>query len=95
MVEAAVLLVKATGLRGNLQQQISHVRVTALKDNRILKVVPATDKSDGVAEVKWKKGCASFKASKVLIKAGFPVDTRYKKRHKVHLLERLRKVPPW
>lgn len=93
LVEAARLLVEATELRGHLNEQLTHVHVTALRAKRCLVVAPSSEQNLRAVEVTWKKGVASFNASKVLVEAGFPVDTGYRKRYKVHLLQTSKKGP--
>jgi hypothetical protein len=85
--------VKATELKGQLDQQLPWVRVTALKAKRYLLVRPTTAADLRKKKVTWREGKAYFVASDVLIDAGFPVETGYKKRYEVHLIQSAKKGP--
>lgn len=93
LAEAARLLVQATELKGELNQQLPWVRVTALKAKRCLLIRPTTSTDIRKEKVTWRQGRAHFLASDVLIEAGFPVETGYKKRYEVHLIQTSKKGP--
>lgn len=93
LVEASGLLVEATELQGKLDEQLAWVHVTALRRKRCLMVRPTTSANVKKRPVTWRRGHAHFVASDVLIDAGFPVDTGYKKRYEVHLLKKTPKGP--
>lgn len=93
LAEAARLLVKTTELKGELQEELPHVNVTALRKKRCLVVAPTTAEDLQERGVTWKEGRASFNVSKILTRAGFPVETRYRKRFKVHLVQNSKKGP--
>lgn len=91
--EAALLLVKATELKGKLEKELPWVRVSFLEEKRCLLVRPTTSADLRKKKVTWRRGHAFFVASDVLIDAGFPVETGYKKRYEVHLLKKTSKGP--
>jgi hypothetical protein len=93
LVEASRLLVKATELTGQLDEKLPWVHVTALRANRCLLVRPTTSADIKKRPVTWRKGQAHFVASDVLMDAGFPVETGYKKRYEVHLIQSSKKGP--
>lgn len=93
LAEASLLLVQATELQGKLNKELPWVRVTALKAKRCLLIRPTTSDDIRKKAVTWRDGKAHFVASDLLIDAGFPVETGYKKRYEVHLLKKTPKGP--
>jgi alkanesulfonate monooxygenase SsuD/methylene tetrahydromethanopterin reductase-like flavin-dependent oxidoreductase (luciferase family) len=93
LAEASRLLITATELKGQLDEQLAFVRVTALRKKRCLVVAPTTEADLKKVPVRWRESKAHFLASAVLLAAGFPVETGYKKRFEVHLIKTSKKGP--